>query len=243
MTRAAVLVPAPDFHEDWNWAYDVEAAALERGGIAVEPRPWTDPGDLDGFDLVLPLVAWGYHLDSAGWNALLDRLEKDHAVTVNPVTLLRWNSDKRYLTELAKAGAPVVPTIHTGALDDAALADAGERFGAELVIKPPVSASADGTFRLGPGDSIPGDCVGRAMMIQPFCRSVLDEGEYSLMFFDGVFSHAIVKRPKAGDYRVQPHLGGRDEACIPPAGSLEAATAALAAARPRRLCAGRPHPP
>ena len=61
-------------------------------------------------------------------------------------------------------------------------------------------------------------------------RSVVDEGEYSILLFGGEFSHAIVKRPKAGDYRVQPHLGGTEVTCEPPAGAIELAQAALAAA-------------
>ena len=60
--------------------------------------------------------------------------------------------------------------------------------------------------------------------------SVAAEGEYSLLLFDGEFSHAVVKRPKAGDYRVQPHLGGREKACVPPDGAIELAQRALAAA-------------
>ena len=59
--RAVVLTPAPDFWEEWDWAYDVEAAALRAGGIEVEPRPWTDVGDLAGIDAVLPLVAGEHH--------------------------------------------------------------------------------------------------------------------------------------------------------------------------------------
>ena len=77
LVRAAILTPAPDYPEDWDWAYDVEAAVLLRAGFEVEPRPWTEPGDLDGFDLVMPLVAWGYHLDPPRWHALLDRLERE----------------------------------------------------------------------------------------------------------------------------------------------------------------------
>lgn len=230
MSRAAVLVPAPDYGEDWAWAYDVEAAALERGGIAVDARPWTDPGDLSDVDLVLPLVAWGYQTEASRWDQLLDRLEQERAVAVNSVPLLRWNSHKSYLAELGSQGVPTVPTIIADHFDEAALADARAQFGDHLVIKPPVSASAYGTHRLGPGDAAPADSCGRAMMVQPFQRSVIDEGEYSLMLFDGQFSHAIVKRAKAGDYRVQPHLGGTESACAVPDGALEVALAALAAA-------------
>jgi glutathione synthase/RimK-type ligase-like ATP-grasp enzyme len=228
--RVAVLTPAPDFWEDWDWAYDVEAEALRRGGLEVEPRPWTEPGDLDGFDLVMPLVAWGYHADPARWHALLDRLEAEGRRVLNPVPLLRWNSDKRYLAELGRKGIAVIPTRIAEQIDDIALAEARAEYGDELVIKPPVSASADGTHRLLADDPLPEESRGRAMMIQPFLRSVAEEGEYSIMLFGGEYSHAIVKRPKAGDYRVQPHLGGTEQRCEPPPGAIDLAKAALAAA-------------
>lgn len=228
--RVAVLTPAPDFWEAWAWAYDVEADALRRSGLAVEPRPWTEPGELDGFDVVMPLVAWGYHFDPPRWHALLDRLESEGRNVLNPVPLLRWNSDKRYLAELGREGIAVIPTRIAEQLDEAAMAGAHAEYGEELVIKPPISASADGTHRVRLHDPIPEDSRGRAMMIQPFLRSVAEEGEYSIMLFGGEYSHAIVKRPKAGDYRVQPHLGGTEQPCPPPPGSIELAKAALAAA-------------
>ena len=153
--RVAILVPAPDYPEAWDWAYDVEAEVLRRAGFAVEPRPWTEPGDLGGFDLVMPLVAWGYHLDPPRWHELLDRLERETCRVLNPVPLLRWNSDKRYLAELGGKGIAVIPTRLVEAIDEAALDDARAEFGDELVIKPPVSAAADGTHRLGPRDALP----------------------------------------------------------------------------------------
>ena len=228
--RAAVLVPAPDYPEDWSWAFDVEAEVLRRAGIAVEARPWTEAGDLTGFDLVMPLVAWGYHFDPPRWHALLDRLEREAIPTLNPVPLLRWNSDKRYLAELGENGIAVIPTRIAEALDESSLAAAREEFGDTLIIKPPVSAAADGTFKLGPGDGLPPSARGKLMLIQPFLASVADEGEYSIMIFGGRFSHAIVKRPKAGDYRVQPHLGGSEQKCDPPEGAVDLAKAALVAA-------------
>ena len=228
--QVAVLVPSPGFHEAWDWAYDVEAGVLERAGIEVEPRPWTDPGDLSGFDLVMPLVAWGYHAEPERWHALLDRLESQRVRTLNPVPLLRWNSDKRYLAELGQRDVAVIPTRLVEAIDEAVLASARAEFGGTLVIKPPVSASADGTFKLGPNDALPEVARGKPMLVQPFLPSIAEEGEYSIMIFGGRFSHAIVKRPKAGDYRVQPHLGGTEEPCDAPAGAIELAHAALAAA-------------
>ena len=230
MKRALVLVPAPDYEEAWNWAYDVEAAVLECGGFEVEACPWNDVGDLSAYDVVLPLVAWGYQFDVAGWHALLDRLEREPCRVLNPVPVLRWNSDKRYLEELGAQGISTVPTRFVEALDEVSLAEARRSFGDQLVVKPPVSASAYGTYRLGPGDVAPADVAGRPMMIQPFLKSVMAEGEYSLIYFDGVFSHSIVKRAKSGDYRVQPHLGGTEVPCDPPLGSRKLSEIALAAA-------------
>lgn len=230
MSRAAVLVPAPDYPEAWRWAYDVEAEALARAGFSVEPRPWSEPGDLDPFDLVLPLVAWGYHCDAAEWHALLDRLEREHRHVINPLPILRWNSDKAYLEELAAAGVATVPTRLVPSLDRDSLEAARQDFGPDLVVKPPVSASAYGTFRLGPSDPMPDEAGGRAMMVQPFLPAVMDEGEFSLIYFEDVFSHAVVKRAKPGDYRVQPHLGGSELPCEPPVGSRRVAEAALEAA-------------
>ena len=67
--RALILTPAPDYAEAWDWAYDIEAAALATAGIEVAHRPWTDIGDVAAFDVILPLVAWGYHLRFAEWLA------------------------------------------------------------------------------------------------------------------------------------------------------------------------------
>ena len=229
--RLAVLVPDPDYPEAWNWAYDVEADALKASGAKVDPVPWTRADDLSAYDLILPLVVWGYHLQYAEWLALLDRFERERLPVINPPALLRWNSDKAYLAEFDAKGVPTVHTMAVDALDEHALAEARARFGcAELVVKPPVSASATGTHRLGPNDAIPDDVAGQRMLIQPFMASVAGEGEYSILLFDDVFSHALVKRPKAGDFRVQPHLGGTEVPCDPPPGSIELAKAALAAA-------------
>jgi glutathione synthase/RimK-type ligase-like ATP-grasp enzyme len=228
--RVAFLVPEPNFHEAWDWAFDGEAAALVAAGLEVEARPWTETGDLSEFDMVLPLLVWGYHLRFGEWHVLLDRLEALAMPVVNPIPLLRWNSDKSYLAELGAKGVPTVATRLTDALTVHDLDDARGAFRCDtLVIKPPVSAAADGTFKISPGDGVPETAVGRPMLIQPWMAAITTTGEYSLMFFGGVFSHAIVKRPKLGDFRVQPHLGGSERTCDPPPGSRELALAALAA--------------
>jgi glutathione synthase/RimK-type ligase-like ATP-grasp enzyme len=229
--RLAILVPAEGFAEPWRWAYDVEAEALERGGADVVPVPWTEAAELAGFDLILPLVAWGYFDDYAGWLALLDRFEERRAPVVNPPAVLRWSSHKSYLAELGERGIPTVPTSSVPSCSEAHVAAARARFASDtLVIKPPVSGGAAGIHRLAPGDPLPASAVGQPTIIQPLMRSIATQGEYSLILFDGELSHCVVKRPKAGDFRVQPHLGGTTQPCPPPAGAEELARRALAAA-------------
>ena len=231
MTHVLILVPDPAYPEPWAWAFHVEADALRAAGFEVSARPWTAPGDVKPFDAVLPLVVWGYHERYEEWLTLLDRLEAETVPTINPPPLLRWNSDKAYLAELDAVGVPTVHTIAVDALDEHGLREARDRFGFDrLVVKPPISASATGTFLLQPDDPVPADVAGQRMLIQPFMQSIAAHGEYSLMLFAGTFSHAILKMPKAGDFRVQPHLGGSERPSAAPSGGIELAHAALAAA-------------
>ena len=61
--RIAILVPAPDYPEPWRWTFDPEAEVLRQAGADIDPVAWTEADDLGAYDLVLPLVAWGYHTD------------------------------------------------------------------------------------------------------------------------------------------------------------------------------------
>lgn len=230
--RIAVLVPAPDYPEPWRWTYDPEAKALTDAGAEVTPIAWTEAGDLSGYDLVLPLIVWGYHVDYPHWLELVDRAERDRWRMINPPALLRWNGDKAYLAELATRGVSTVPTLAVESCCDADLEEARRSFDSDwLVIKPPISASAMGTHRLGPDDDLPAESRGRAMIIQPLIEEIARTGEFSLMLFDGEFSHAVVKRPKAGDFRVQEYHGGVTLPCpVPPGGAVRLAQSALAAA-------------
>jgi len=229
--RIAVLVPDRGYDEPWAWAFDVEADALKAAGCSVDAVAWTEVDDVAGYDLLLPLVVWGYHLDYARWLALLDRAEAERWPMINPAALLRWNSDKAYLAELAERGVSTVPTLAVEACCDADLEEARRHFGSDwLVIKPPVSASASGTHRLGPNDDLPDDSRRKPMIIQPLIEEIARTGEFSLMLFDGELSHAVVKRPKSGDFRVQPNHGGVTLPSKAPPGAEELARQALALA-------------
>lgn len=227
VARLCILTPAPGYDEDWG----AQAAHYTRlFGDDLEFRGWTQPGPLAGFDLVLPLLAWGYQRSAGQWRAQLDRWQEEGARFANPVEMLRWNTDKAYLSDLAARGVAVIPTDDAPALGPGDLAAARARWGcAALVVKPPVSGGADDTFLLGPEDAVPLVAAGRRMLVQPHLAAIADEGEYSLFHFSGCFSHAIVKRPARGDFRVQEQFGGREEQVDPPPGARELALSALAA--------------
>ena len=234
--RLALLTPGPAYDHDWAWAYDRQVEALSRHGVEVIARPWTEYDGGEPVDLVMPLVAWGYNRTYDDWLAFLDRAEAQGWPMRNSPPLLRWNGDKAYLAELYDKGVPSLPTRRVAALDEAALAEAQREYGPDLVVKPPVSGGADGTYRLRQGDIIPADVRGRPMMIQPFMAEI-EAGEYSLLLFGGKVSHCVLKTPQKGDYRVQPQWGGSSQQVEPPAGALELAREALAHAPDEALYA------
>lgn len=225
--RLAILCPIPEYEEDWS---HIRADYARLLGTDVAFIDWTKADNLGDFDLVTPLLAWGYQRDCPKWFDLLDRLEAAGTNVCNPVSVLRWNSDKAYLAELDAVGVATVPTRVSDHLDTDALHAARLVFGGDtLVVKPPISGGADGTFRIGPDDALPASVSGRRMMIQPFLPSIAAEGEYSLFYFGGTFSHSIIKRPADGDFRVQDQFGGYEEAVAAPDAARALAEAALKA--------------
>ena len=226
--QIAILCPTPEYEEDWSHIRADYARLLGDRAIFID---WTKADDFSAFGLVTPLLAWGYPRDCPRWFGLLDRLEAENVRVSNPVSILRWNSDKVYLAELDAAGIPSVPTIWSALLDRVALEEARRTFNVEtLVVKPPISGGADGTFRLKRGDPVPDSVAGHRMMIQPYLPNIAEEGEYSLFYFGGVLSHAIIKRPAKGDFRVQEQYGGREEAAAAPDQALALAKRAFSTA-------------
>ncbi len=228
MASICILIPAEDYEEDWS----VLKADYERlFGDKLTFRRWTEPGDLSGFDLVSPLIAWGYQRDCPKWFALLDRLEAEDTRTCNPVSVLRWNTNKIYLRDLSDAEIPVVPTRIIDSLSEQDIKKAYDWACMDkLVIKPLVSGGADGTYLLNRGDPLPENAIGQHMLVQPFIPFIEREGELSLFYFAGQYSHAIVKHPAKGDFRVQEQFGGSEQKLEPPEDAKELAEQALATA-------------
>ncbi len=205
------------------------AAAL---GVELVPARWDDPGeDWARFRKIILRSTWTYHqqLDRfEGWLGELEGLP-----VANALPTLRRNLRKTYLSELSSLGVPILPTAWPRVGDDLATI-ARDHGWHDVVAKPVVSAGSWNTFR-GPPDAL-GDAqalsdAGVQMMLQAFCPAVLDEGEWSLIFLGGRFSHAILKVPAAQQYFVQEEYGGRILPRVAPAQLHTLARAALDAWR------------
>jgi hypothetical protein len=226
MTKICILTPASDYEEN----YRKEAVWFDKLlGNAVRYRPWTDAGDLSRFALILPLLAWGYQRDTGQWFSALTAWETQKLPFANPISLMRWNTDKGYLFDLEAAGVAIVPSRIAQALSAQDVEDAAAAFGTpNVVVKPTISGGADGTYLLRGASVVPADVLGREMLIQPMMEAIAQEGEYSLFYFNAQFSYAILKRPADGDFRVQEQFGGGEEKAAPPFEARMLAEAALA---------------
>jgi hypothetical protein len=184
-------------------------------------------------------TTWDYQHDCPGFIAALERIAAATRLW-NPLEVIRWNIEKTYLGELAARGIAIVPTEFGRGSPGGTLAARSGRH----ILKPVVSANADHTYVVDGGepDSWPAHLAatfaGRPWMLQPFVRSVLSEGEHSLFYFAHRYSHAVVKRPRAGDFRVQEEHGG-DIARTEPVADLRAAADAVLAVLPRPLLQAR----
>ncbi|WP_266171214.1 ATP-grasp domain-containing protein [Dyella subtropica] len=206
------------------------AVSLRRLGIETVACVWNDPNvDWSRYDAVLMRSTWDYFKHYAAFSQWLDGLP---IPTINNKKLLRWNSDKRYLPELAEQGVDIIPTKIVSAKDLRQTLAAMP--GQEIVIKPTISGTAWHTARGVVGDATFDQAIAQLprefeYLVQPFVPEVVSEGEWSLLFFDGEYSHAVIKRPTAGDYRVQAEFGGTAEAVDPDATLIASAKQALSA--------------
>lgn len=158
-------------------------------------------------------TTWDYWDHHDQFLETLKRIERETQL-FNTAGMVQWNSHKGYLRDLAKNGARLIPTLWIDQVDDAAFASAFEQLeNDDLVFKRQVGAGADGQFRLAPGDARPE--MPHPMMVQPFLSKIQEEGEYSFVFIDGAFCHALLKTAKSGDYRIQSTYGGTETPIAP----------------------------
>lgn len=209
------------------------------GSLRVEGIPWGAPVPVwMSYAAVIIRSCWDYHLAPDAFLRWIDALDEAGVPLLNPPAALRWNTDKRYLLTLEAYDCPIIPTVYVDASAPVTLADVLARQGwKRAVVKPAVSANAYRTFVTTPEEapshqqSFDAARSGGGALVQRFADEVIGDGEWSLVFFEGVFSHAVVKRPSSGDYRVQETFGGTAEPAVPSPGIVAAARRILEAAR------------
>ena len=183
-------------------------------GWDVETVSWRRPAVPWGrFDTVVIRSTWDYHEAPQEFISALERIRQSVVQLENPLKLIQWNIRKTYLRDLKRRGVPSVPTLwgdELGPVDETAIL--GRLATDGVVLKPVVGASAACCYRLSRGSPNWRDAraafADREYLAQPFLHEVVTEGEYSLVFFGGQFSHALLKTPKAHDFRVQETHGG-----------------------------------
>jgi len=177
--------------------------------------PWRD------FDIVIIRSTWDYWNDVPGFLATLERIERE-SLLANCLNLVRWNLVKTYLRDLEMSGNGIVPTLWSNSLDPGRFESLRHKLGTDnIVVKPTVGANGDDAYRISR------DCPAarladiakrfdhRDCMIQPFMPNILNEGEYSLFFFSGQFSHAVLKTPAASEFRSQEEHGAEIRPILP----------------------------
>lgn len=187
--------------------------------IQVTPTIWDSDSDWRKFDAVLIRTTWDYWDKTPAFMDWLARLEKLGISVFNHPDTIRWNADKRYLLELEARGVTILPSVLIEQDEQADLAAImRDRGWTKAVIKPTISAGARNTHVVDVTQSdLLNDLLTRySMLINPYREEIETIGEVSLLYFNGRFSHAVSKRPKSGDFRVQPQHGGQTVLFDPP---------------------------
>lgn len=199
--------------DDLGWYVaddDLAVGPLSELGVDVTTLSWRQTTrKWSEFKAVIIRTPWDYQTSPDKFLGVLSEIEEQTRLE-NPLEIVRWNLEKTYLSDMDERGVRIVPSVwdarySKGEFDrwrDVLCSD-------ELIIKPTVSATAEHTYRLDAYDrSLEDIFENRAFLVQPFLPSIVDEGEYSLFYFNGRYSHAINKSPKADDFRVQEEHGG-----------------------------------
>jgi glutathione synthase/RimK-type ligase-like ATP-grasp enzyme len=220
-------LPAPD--PDTPLLVD----ALRARGCSAEVADWRDP-TVDWSDAAVTVLRspWDY---SDARDEFVAWAERTAAVSAlwNPAALVRWNTHKAYLLELASWGPPVVPTVvllggSTAALDGIAAVKEWD----VVVVKPAVGVGAYGAGRFLAGDPAAGAHLDALLregdaLVQPFVSSIELDGEVSVVLVDGRVTHAVRKVPAVGEFRIHEHWGGRTELVAPTPALVELAERVL----------------
>lgn len=209
--------------------------AFDKRGILAIPVIWNRPSiDWSEFDAVIIRNTWDYHQRPEVFLAWLNQLETLNMPVINPPALIRWNMDKRYLQALSKVR--IMPTVFCDD-DSAILADILQAQGWEkAVVKPVISASGENTWQLRIDSAnefqhnFEKIVSPLGAMIQPFMPQIAD-GEWSFVFFEGEYSHTVLKVPAENNMFTHEERGARLNLVEPSQPLIEQAQAVIDTAK------------
>lgn len=213
--------------------------ALIENGFTVDRTYWDNPDyDWSQTRAIVFRTVWDYF---ERFDEFWPWVEKVNHLTqlINPISLLKWNIDKHYLKDLAERGIEIVPTYFVNRTNYETLSSVCSKMQwSDIVIKPAISGAAFETYKIMEADlenkeSLFKKLVGeRDMLVQPYQSTITELGEASLMVLNGKYTHAILKRAKPGDYRVQDDFGGTVHPYEPTAEEITFAEKVFAACNP-----------
>jgi len=189
---------------------------LKEKGLNIEKVIWNDRDiNWEDYSLAILKSPWDYFDLIEEFYHWLDHLEAKKVKLLNPIDVVRWNANKQYLREIEAAGLKITPGFFIQNQESVNLEFFFEKFNtSKLIVKPCVSGGAKNTFKVT-AENV--EEVNQKLnlliqdedfIIQPFLPEILESGEWSFIFFNGVYSHSLIKKAKPGDFRVQPAHGG-----------------------------------
>lgn len=192
-------------------------APMKKNGWLASEISWRDKSvNWNSFDAVIVRSTWDYQSDPNNFINVLANIKDSSAHLENNFEMMKWNMNKYYLHDLTNKNILTVETIWENNFSIEKILKYFSLLNTnEIVIKPNISASAENTFRIKSDEIIKKSkkletiFSNRGFMIQPFMSNIISEGEYSLFYFNGQYSHAILKSPKPKDFRVQEEHGGK----------------------------------
>jgi len=210
--------------------------ALNELGLSSVRVDWASPEvDWSKFGCAVFRTTWDYYERITEFSNWLDRVGQQIPL-YNDLAIIRWNLDKHYLQDLRQRGIPVVSSRFIEPESTITLHQLIDETGwEEAVLKPCVSGGARHTYRVDRRNAdeiyaaVKPLIAGEAFLFQPFMNDIQQLGEDTLMIIDGEFTHAVRKKPKVGDFRVQDDHGGTVHVCRATEEQIALAERAMAA--------------
>ncbi len=190
--------------------------ALAQHNIFATAEIWDNPTiNWQSFDYLIFRNTWDYYEKQEQFNTWLKKIEKLEIKTLNSIEIVNQNKHKFYLKDLEKKGIQILPTIFINQTQSLDLKSLLPKSWTKAVLKPAFSAGSYQTevfenYKIEEiNHKFSPIAAQKDLLLQQFIPEIISEGETSFIFFNKKFSHAVNKKPKPGDFRIQIQFGGQ----------------------------------